>query len=169
MYDLVQFRALIVKPALEAINAYSPEAEELLIATCANESNGGTYFAQVNTNGDVGPAYGCFQMEANTHASLWAVYIQVRPQLASYILKATNYRMPLTPIMLAQNAFYAAMMARVFYMQFPEGLPACDDIEAIWTYYKKYWNTENGAATHDQFISNYYKFIGKKPPKAKSA
>lgn len=165
MYDITQFRTLIIQPALKAINTYSTQAEELLVATCAQESLGGTYIAQLQADGQVGPAYGWCQMEDATHDSLWKVYLAQHTNLGLMILRACNYRMQPNFKMLMYNSFYAAMMARVFYMQFSEALPAAEDIEAIWAYYKKYWNTDKGAATHDQFVSNYYKFTKKITPK----
>lgn len=158
MFDITQFRTLVIQPALKAINFYTPEAEELLVATCAQESKGGTYVQQM---GD-GPARGCYQMEIATHDSLWKHYLFPRVDLSMTLMRSCNFRTQPNADELSSNLKYASQMARIFYLQFNEKLPIADDIEGIWAYYKKYWNTEKGAAQHDDFIKNYNVFIGKK-------
>ena len=47
MFDITQFRQWIVRPALADLQLQSAAFEELLIFTCAVESNGGTYVHQI--------------------------------------------------------------------------------------------------------------------------
>jgi len=67
--DPVLLRQLI-KRTLTPLNLYSADAEELLMATCAQESLLGKYRHQVN-----GPAIGIFQDEPGDFNDLWAHYL----------------------------------------------------------------------------------------------
>lgn len=156
MYDITQFRE-VIKQALQAISAYSAEAEEILVATCAHESKGGTYVMQVS-----GPAVGAYQMEPRTHDDLWSRELRAHQDRAITLLKACGYRARPAATTMSTNLLYATLMARVFYMQFREALPKSDDLDAIWEYYKKYWNTELGSAKKEDFLKNYYAFTGAK-------
>jgi len=47
MLNIAQFREFIIQPSLHDLILNSPDAEELLVFTCANESLGGTYIKQL--------------------------------------------------------------------------------------------------------------------------
>jgi hypothetical protein len=55
---------------------------------------------------------------------------------------------------------YATAMARIFYSRFKEPLPKIDDVDNIWWYYKKFWNTDKGAAIKEHSINLYEGFKG---------
>lgn len=61
MINTNQLREYVIIPALSKLNAYSKDAEELLIFTCAVETNGGEYLKQIQ-----GPALGIYQCEPTT-------------------------------------------------------------------------------------------------------
>ena len=50
-------------------------------------------------------------------------------------------------------------MARLHYRRRSEPLPQHTDIEAIWEYYKKYYNTHLGKAEKEESIKHYRKFV----------
>lgn len=153
MLNAAQLREFIIKPALHDLMLDSPEAEELLIFTCANESLGGTYLKQVK-----GPALGIYQMEPATYNDLWHNYIHNKSSLMMMLLSnfGVNY-MP-DEQRLIYDLRFATAMTRIFYNRVPEALPPANDVNAIWDYYKKYYNTANGAAQKNEAISNYHKF-----------
>jgi hypothetical protein len=160
MLDISQFRNCIVKPALRLLNLYSKDAEELLVATCAQESLGGTYLCQVG-----GPAVGIYQMEPATHDDLWHT-ILANDQTARWaVMKAMNTAMIPKADRMLWDMYYATFMARVLYLRIKDPLPSADDIDALWDYYKRHWNTEIGAARKTDFIVNYNKFVSKKQTK----
>jgi len=155
MFNISQFRELIIKSTLNDLNLYSPEAEELLVFTCAVESRGGSDLKQFN-----GPALGIYQMEPNTYTDLWANYINNHNQLRTILV--TNFevnRIP-SPERLIYDLRYATAMARLFYARIKEPLPYLDDPENLWWYYKKYYNTFNGAAHKDFAMLSYHCFKG---------
>lgn len=143
-----QLREYVIQPALGAIGVYSKEAEELLIATAAVESNLGTFLKQ---NG--GPAVGLYQMEPRTFNDVW-----------SYLIGTSKYHSIMTSCNLSKtpecndmisNMQLSTVMARMNYLRFPEPLPKSNDFEGLWAIYKKIWNTELGKTTRDEFLSAY--------------
>ena len=146
MLDVKNFRFLIYS-ALERINQYSEEAEELLIITAATESKLGTYLYQLN-----GPARGIFQMEPATEKDIWDNYLRYKPYLAQLILTFTSGQPEFD---LIGNIPYQICIARAHYLRFPEKLPKANETISLCTYYKKYWNTYKGSNTIDNAYKDY--------------
>jgi hypothetical protein len=151
--DPKALRALI-QQTLSPIGLYSLDAEELLMATCANESNFGEY----RTQGGGGPARGIFQMEGEDFNDIWTNYLQYHGTLAFQVKNYNGGKQGTADDMIS-NDQYAICMARIHYSRKPGNLPPANDIEQIWAYYKHYYNTPQGAATHDAFVSKYKKFV----------
>lgn len=156
MLDVSQLLNLIIKPALEDLQMYSVNAAELLIFTCAVESEGGTYLHQVK-----GPALGIYQMEPSTYNDIWANYIILKSELTTKLFHNFDVgRMPAEE-RLIYDLRYATAMARLFYRRISEALPDANDADAIWNYYKKYWNTYSGKAEYHTSINAYHRFINR--------
>lgn len=154
MLDCSQFRTLIIEPVLSKLQMYSKKAEELLVFTCATESLGGTLLHQVK-----GPALGIFQMEPNTYTDIWVNYIHGRNQLATLMaLHMGCNKIPPVERMI-YDLHFATAMARIHYLRFTGNLPEITDVEGIWEYYKKNYNTEKGKAKKDESIKKYQDFI----------
>lgn len=154
MINVQQLRECVITPALDALKLYSDAASELLVFTCAVESEGGTYLKQIK-----GPALGIFQMEPNTYHDIWRNYITNRSDLM--LLLSHNFdasRIP-DPYRMAYDLRFAAAMARIHYRRVSAPLPPANDVEAIWEYYKKYYNTELGKSKKDKSIKMYQDFI----------
>lgn len=143
----------VIEQTLKPINLWTPDAEELLLATCANESNFGIYRTQMH-----GPARGIFQMEGEDFDDIWKNYLQYHGTLA-FQVKNYNGGKQGTVDDMVNNDQYAVVMARVHYMRKPGSIPPANDLEAIWAYYKKFYNSPQGAATHDEFVSKYKKYV----------
>lgn len=143
----------LIQGTLKPLVLYSPEAEELLMATAGQESLLGTYRHQVN-----GPAIGIFQMEPATFTDIWTNYLPYRAALKEPIAELASTQPP-RPIEMQDNDEFATAMARVHYLRSPMALPPATDLTAIWTVYKAVWNTPLGAATQEQFFANYRKFV----------
>ncbi len=156
MIDHQQLRECIIRPVLVGLKLDSPVAEELLIATAAHESLGGTYLKE-----DHGPALGLYQMEPVTHDDIWSKFMPNHSEVTHRLM--TTCQMSTKPLssMLVFNLFYSTAMARIFYLRATAGLPATSDIDALWEYYKKFWNTEKGRAVKEDFIRNYFRFLNK--------
>lgn len=154
MFNIAQFRESIVKSTLKDLLLYSPEAEELLIFTCAAESLGGTYIRQVN-----GPALGIYQMEPETYNDLWQTYLKNKTHLCMILLSNFDLCFQPSPERLIYDLRFATAMTRLFYSRIPTPLPKADDIEGLWFYYKRYYNTEKGKATMKETIKKYHDFL----------
>lgn len=153
MLNCKQLRSLIIVPALSDLQCYSKEAEELLVFTCAAESNGGTYLKQIN-----GPALGIYQCEPETHTDIWINFIHHRSRTAILLQQKFNVVRSAEHERLIYDLRYATAMARCHYLRIGEALPKANDINAIWDYYKLYYNTPGGAADKENSIKKYQKF-----------
>lgn len=154
MIDSKQLRELIIKPALNALQMYSDDAEELLVFTCACESLGGTYIKQVK-----GPALGIYQMEPATYTDIWENYIKHHGNVLNLLsLNFDVHKLPL-PERMIYDLRFATAMARLHYRRRKEPIPSKNNIEAIWEYYKKYYNTPLGKADKETSIKHFQKFL----------
>ena len=154
MLNSKQLRNLIIKPTLQELAMYSEEAEELLVFTCAVESLGGTFLKQLN-----GPALGIYQMEPETYNDLWQNYIYNKPNILLILTSQfSNYNMP-PEDKLIYDLRFATVMTRLFYLRIKEALPPKDNVELIYAYYKKYYNTSKGAANFPDSYRKYENFI----------
>jgi len=154
LFKLAQFREHILLPTLSALQMYSKDAEELLVFTCATESNGGSLLVQVK-----GPALGVFQMEPATYIDIWQNYIKNRSSLLHII--AMNFNVSTIPeaTRMIYDLEFATLMARIHYRRFAEALPKANDVDGMWEYYKKYFNTPLGKSTKDKSIADYRRFL----------
>lgn len=155
MFDVKQFRVEIVQKALIELKAYSKEAEELLILTCAQESLGGTYIKQID-----GPALGIFQMEPKTHEDLWLSFLPRRTDLVYKILGAVRLQTKPPVEFLEYNLLYAAMMCHVRYMTIHEPIPAATDILGLAKYWDAYYNSDSQKGFPEEAVVSYNKFMG---------
>ncbi len=153
MLDSFQLQALIIKPALVDLLMYSEEAIELLLFTCAVESDGGHYLAQIN-----GAALGIYQMEPKTYNDIWQNYINNNNNLKLKLLH--NFEAPRMPSenRMIYDLRFATAMARIHYMRVKEPLPKLHDLDALWNYYKTYYNSLDGKAEYHEAVNAYQRF-----------
>lgn len=153
-----QLRLKIIRPVLMHLSdeiPYSIAAENLLMGTCAQESEMGQYIVQREN----GPAQGIFQMEPDTEYDIARNFLQYRVDLQ----RSVNLLVPEFSegdmYDLEGNLFYAAAMCRVHYYRVPEGLPMSDDIEGLAQYWKRFYNTVQGKGTVTEFVHNYHRYV----------
>lgn len=154
MINSYHLRHYVIKPTLEIIG-WSLAAENLLMGTAAQESQLGFYLKQIN-----GPALGIFQIEPATHKDVWANYINYRPELKNKLAQIVTIKSPeWLETHLVTNLAYSAAIARIIYMRAPEKLPDANEIEGMARYWKKYYNTDLGKGTVEEFKNNYKKLV----------
>ncbi len=156
MIDSTQLREYIVRPTLQYLDdliPYSMAAENLLLGTCAQESEMGLYIHQ--TNG--GPAQGIFQMEPETETDIWANFLYFRLELSDRINDLLPAKIP-GPHLIG-NLYYAAAMCRTHYYRQPESLPSEDDVAGLAYMWKRGYNTSKGKGTIEKFIDNYERYV----------
>lgn len=135
-----------IRVALVPLHLHSKSAENLLLGTAAQESLMGRYVVQM---GD-GPARGIFQMEPITYDTILKY---------SDILRKRSIKLPKSVDMLVYDIRAAVIAARLKYSMIPKVLPDADDVAELAKYWKKYYNTELGRGTVEEFIRNYEKFM----------
>lgn len=155
-YAAPVLRALI-QQTLQPINLYTRDVEELLMATCAQESLLGYYRTQAPT----GPARGIFQVEGPTFNDVFTNYLAYHPPLLATVSAAFTNQPPNVDE-LVTNDPAAIIMCRVQYLRAPEPIPAATDIQGIWTLYKKRYNTPQGAAIQSEFMRHYNMLVAGK-------
>ena len=156
--SFLQLREYVVKPSLEQLGLYSLAAEQLVMGTIAQESNG-SYLKQLGK----GPALGLIQMEPATHKDLWLNFIKFKPELRDKLLSMTSDTVDLVydqhgwpdHVALIWNLRYAIAMCRMHYYRKPQALPKANDIKALGKYWKDHYNTIHGAGTVSEFIKNF--------------
>ncbi len=154
MIDPDQLRDLIIIPSLRECGLHSPSAVNLILGTCAVESDMGSYIAQIN-----GPALSPWMIEPETHLDIYLNFLTYNYVIRRRILNYCGYtEMPANKA-LTSNLSYACLMSRLVYYRQAEKLPESDDINGLALYWKKYYNTENGKGTVEDFIDKYNKYL----------
>lgn len=159
-----QLKHNIIIPVLEYLHPHIPfsnEAVDLLMMTCAHESLMGTSIHQL----DGGVAQGVYQMEPRTEEDIYLNYLKYRVELELKLLRLTPDEVVCPNL---YNPIYSTAMARVHYYRVPEPLPRRveyvspngEDLvdeyrKALASYAKKYYNTELGAATAEDYYRDY--------------
>lgn len=165
--DTQQLRVHVIQITLRTLQEKTglplagPSAEALLLATAAQESAMGRWIDQKESAADApGPAYGIYQMEAPTYADTMARCPEkLRKVIWKMGMRECPFRVQEAQEMVG-NMWLATAVARAKYWLVPKALPAANDIDGQWAYYKLWWNSMLGAATEEQFKTNYRKYIG---------
>lgn len=149
-----QLLDLVIRPACETLDLWSPAAGELLLGTACQESNL-QYLHQLGA----GPAVGLWQMEPATFDDHWSWLNRAKS------VKLRMAREGLKSMMLVGDAdemiwnlLFAAGMARIHYYRRPEPLPPVGNVRAQADYYKQHWNTPLGKATVEQYLENWRRY-----------
>ena len=130
--------------SVSGIHFNGENAVKLMIMTSAHESL--LFEHKIQIGG--GPARGIFQMEPPTYYDTWKNVINIRPKLKN-ALKKMNVRMNSSNLM---NDRHATIIGRIQYYRFSEAIPDANDLWSLAAYAKKYWNTQKGKAT----VNDYY-------------
>lgn len=148
--DRQQFYDNYIKPVLHDLSHFggynSLSARRLLLVTAEAESRCLHYVRQQG-----GPAESAYQMEPPTHNTVineWDALRDTDGLLELIHSYAGTYE---PKNILVNFPLYATAMARGYYAMDSEPLPAYNDREGMWLYYKRVWNTETGATDYDEF------------------
>ena len=147
MIKIEHFLDEVVIPTLKELDMYSEEACLLIVGTAIQESRL-HYLKQIPS----GIAKGICQMEEATHDDIWDNFLKYKPEIKEKLMGLTNQSMDLVD-QLKGNLYYAVAMCRIHYYRVSEPLP--NDLAGMARYWKKYYNTELGKGTVEEFIHNY--------------
>lgn len=155
--DLNQY---VIIPTLSYLGLYADNNRNLLLGTAAKESDMGTYLKQLKN----GPAFGIFQEQDSDHTDIYNNFLFYRPELkarvdslASPVSVYTNRNQELIV-----NLAYATAIAMIHYLRISEKrekVPDANNIPALASYWKRYYNTSHGKGTEEEFIENYNKYV----------
>ena len=151
--NVKQLRELVIKPALQSLELYSKEAEDLLMEIACQESLCGHFLHQTN-----GPALGIFQVEPATHKDLWENFLEYKPTLRDRIKLYRNGTVRDLEKYLETDLLYAAMIARLIILRIPAPIPTTRSRRA--DYWKQYYNTPLGAGTIGEYLANANTCLG---------
>jgi hypothetical protein len=148
--DLDQFRLDVVRPSLQKLKLWAPNAENLVIGTCMTES----LLKYLRQKGN-GPAYGLPQMEPRTHDDIWANYLAYQPELRALLNSNGS-----DPTRLIWDLRYAVQMCRVHYRRAPNAIPEAKDAKGMAELWKRVYNTYLGAGTAEKALPYFRKACG---------
>ncbi len=154
--DAKQFKEEVVNKTLRHMGLYSKSAAQLITGVVWQESGQGEWLKQLGN----GPAVSFIQMEPNTHDDIWENFLKYREELGKTVeslsikLDGDQKGHP-HPISLMYSLPYQVAMCRCHFLRVKEGLPKEGDVEGMAKYWKKYYNTEEGKGTVDEFIKNF--------------
>jgi len=153
MVDLKQMRDVIIRPSLEAIDLYSPEATNLVLFTGLQESRY-KYVKQLHN----GPALSFWQIEPATIDDIFKNYLGYRNVLSCMV----QYLMTKDSAVnqLAGNLPFAVAMCRLVYRRSPLPLPKIGDGPGMAHIWKQAYNTPLGKGTEQEFIDNWEQHRG---------
>lgn len=155
--DVKQLKDLVIVPSLYAIQMYSPAAVSLILGTCAQESAMGTYLCQLGIG--LRGGLGIYQMEQRTYLDIWDKVIEANKVLKARMILYLGYKSRPSANRLITDLGLATIMCRLHYSRFSEPIPKDGDILGLAEYYKKWYNTQNGSATVEQFMENYRRYV----------
>ncbi len=154
MFKASQLRDLIIKPTLIDLVMFSKDTLDLLMFTCAVESDGGTYLRQIK-----GSALGIYGMETDTYNDIWQNYIKNRGGLISILSSNFNiYQMP-EEERLIYDLRFATIMACLHYEKVTGGFYKINTDDNLWHFYKNFYNCHLDIAEKDVAIKRYHDFI----------
>lgn len=154
MLDVTQFRELIVRPTLQKMQMWSEGAEVLLVGTAIQES--GLIYLKQKPNG---PALGVYQMEPFTYKDLRNRLMTDYTKLADRVMAVLSMSViPTDPDYLVGNMIAATVFARIKYYFDSVAVPAANDENALAAYYKRIYNTPQGAADVAK-VANVFKSV----------
>lgn len=154
-------RESVIRPTLSVLAQFdrrmnTDAAVELLMGTAAQESLLGYHLTQIE-----GPALGIYQIEPDTHDSIWEHYLAYRPDLASIVRGLASQHAfdskENRDNELITNLAYATAIARLVY--WPKSDPIPSDTEGQGEYYKNHYNTELGDGTAEEFVNSYEEYV----------
>ena len=160
MIHPLHLRDNVIVPVLQMMGSHNPKladpkAVDLLLGTAAQESDLGFFLIQEHASNG---AKGIYQIEDETHDDIVKRYLE-RPEnaLLKQLLQSISPTSP-NPNHLIGNLYYATFLARLKYWMVPEPIPETREGQA--DYYKRFFNTAEGAASVDEYLSSWDKFIG---------
>ena len=138
-------RALVVRPALEALHMGGACAENLILGTGLAESG----FRALRQR--KGPALGVYQCEPVTYQDILR-YLERREDIARRLRPLAAGSWPPEPEQLTWNLKFATAICRIHYWRKPGAIP--ESVEGQAAYWKHHYNTALGRGTVAHYLTH---------------
>lgn len=152
-----ELRQWVIKPTLKRLGVYSKAAENLLLATAAQESGLGSHLKPAGQR-----ALGIYQIHSLTHRHIWDDHLALDSNTASLVRGLASQHDFLTQphAELATNLSYATAIAWFVYARNENfKLPKSnDDIEALAEIWKRFYHPKSKKSAAD-FKDNFKRHV----------
>jgi len=175
MIDINQLKYFVITQVLDYLELNYPAAVNLILGTAAQESHCGSYIKQIGFNKVLtAGGLGIYQMELATAKDILINCLSYKKDLFKKISSLyfggsldcflngsdTKEDRDLLACNLIGNLYFSTAMCRIHYLRVKEVLPDdAKNINRLGCYWKKYYNTELGKGTVEEFVSNYKRYI----------
>jgi hypothetical protein len=151
-----ELRQWVIKPTLKRLGVYSKAAENLLLATAAQESGLGSHLKPAGQR-----ALGIYQIHSLAHRHIWDDHLALHSEMASLVRGLASQHDFLTQphAELATNLSYATAIAWFMYARHENfSLPKNNDIEAIAGLWKRFYHPKSKSTAKD-FRKNFNLYV----------
>ena len=142
-----ELRQWVIKPTLKRLGVHSKAAENLLLATAAQESGLGSHLKPAG-----GRALGIYQVHSLSHRHIWDDHLALDGDMASRVrgLASQHDFLAHPHAELATNLSYATAIAWFMYARHQDfKLPAAKDISALGQCWKRFYHPKSHASLSD--------------------
>lgn len=151
-----ELRQWVIKPTLKRLGVYSKAAENLLLATAAQESGLGSHLKPAGQR-----ALGIYQIHSLSHRHIWDDHLALRSDMASLVrgLASQHDFLAQPHAELATNLSYATAIAWFMYARHKDfSLPKHDDINALANLWKRFYHPKSKSSIED-FSDSFNRYI----------
>lgn len=151
-----ELRQWVIKPTLKRLGVYSKAAENLLLATAAQESGLGSHLKPAGQR-----ALGIYQIHSLTHRHVWDDHLAQYSDMASLVrgLASQHDFLSQPHAELATNLSYATAIAWFMYARHDNfSLPKHNDIHALACLWKRFYHPKSKSTIED-FSNNFSRYI----------
>jgi hypothetical protein len=143
----------VIRPVDQFLGMWSVDSERLVLGTICQESECGRWLKQLG-----GPALGICQMEPETHDDCYIHFLDFNPDLKNKVmaLSSSKNEIPDSGEMIG-NLNYSVAMCRIKYYRDPYPIPST--LEGQAEYWKRVYNTHEGAGMVEDYVENWHRFI----------
>lgn len=144
---------VLARLAREQVGLCNPSSRNLLMGTAIQESRL-MYMRQIG-----GPALGFMQVEPATLQDTYDNFLdfahneRIKIAVESFMMPDMTRRENLI-----SSPCYGVAIARIKYWRHPAPLPEADDVQGLAEYWKRIYNTPEGAGKIQEFVDSYYKY-----------
>ncbi len=151
-----ELRQWVIKPTLKRLGVYSKAAENLLLATAAQESGLGSHLKPAGQR-----ALGIYQIHSLSHRHIWDDHLAQRSDMASVVrgLASQHDFLSQPHAELATNLSYATAIAWFMYARHADFCLSKDDnVETMASLWKRFYHPKSKISVKD-FSANFDRYV----------